>query len=201
MPKGVYKKTKEHIVKVVGNLKPGYGKGMKFPERSGKNHRLWKGDKANYFTIHSWLHRHYGKANKCEGLNCKKISKRFQWALIKGKSYIHKRENFKMLCASCHALYDEFKGSPPGTHKGNTYRRLNLIGQRFGKLVVVSLEGKNKWGNLKFLCKCDCGDTSVIASGNLRGGGTTSCGCMNSRNFMKGNKFRQGKIPWNKKVR
>ena len=62
--------------------------------------------------------------------------------------------------------------------------RINLIGQKFGKLLVISLVGKNKWGNLKFLCKCDCGGGKIIPSANLRQGRTQSCGCMSSRNFI-----------------
>jgi len=188
----------EHRAKTIINLKPGYGKGMKFPERSGENHYSWKGDGANYFTIHSWLKRHFGKANKCEEPGCKEISNRFHWALIKGKKYIHKRENFWMLCASCHAIYDGFMGPGIKYFVGNIWRRIDLIGQRFGKLVVISLAGKNKWGNLKFLCKCDCGGEKVIQSANLRDGRTKSCGCI-ARELKIGNKYRLGKEPWNKK--
>lgn len=63
-------------------------------------------------------------------------------------------------------------------------KRINLINQRFGKLVVTKLIGKNKWGNLKFLCKCDCGGQKIVPSANLRDGRTKSCGCMSSKNFI-----------------
>ena len=192
--------TPEHKAKVVGNLKPGWNKGLKGVGAVGEKHGSWKGDKAGYFTIHSWLRRHYGAADKCENPNCKKVSNGFHWALIKKKRYVHKRENFWMLCASCHALYDEFKGPPKGLHRGNTYRRINLIGQQFGKLKVISLAGKNRWGNLLFLCKCDCGGQKVIPSANLRDSRTQSCGCMSSRNFMWGNQINKGRIPWNKGI-
>ena len=98
MPKGVYVKTKEHIAKVIGNLKPGYGKGMKFPDRAGPNNHLWRGDSVGYYGIHSWLRKEFGKANNCENPGCLKISKIFQWAKLKDKSYSRKRENFWMLC-------------------------------------------------------------------------------------------------------
>src|SRR3990167_5514729 len=111
MPKGIYTKTKEHIAKTIINLSgvngnPPWNKGLKLPQSSGENNLMWKGDNAGYFTIHSWLKRHFGKANKCENPNCKKISNRFHWAKLKGKRYIHKRENFWMLCSSCHTIYD-----------------------------------------------------------------------------------------------
>ena len=59
-------------------------------------------------------------------------------------------------------------------------KRINLVGQRFGNLLVVSLAGKSKWGNLQFLCKCDCGGNNIIRSGDLRNKGIISCGCMSS---------------------
>ena len=72
----------------------------------GENHYAWKGDEANYQTIHKWLRRTFGNANKCESKNCRQISKNFHYALIKGKEYERKRENFMQLCRSCHLKYD-----------------------------------------------------------------------------------------------
>lgn len=63
-----------------------------------------------------------------------------------------------------------------------------LEGQRFGRLVVVKEVGRTKSGQAKWLCKCDCGNTKVIGSDNLRRGVTKSCGCI--RKEMK---------PWNKR--
>lgn len=72
-------------------------KGYHMPLRGGKS----------YGTIHQWIARHFGKANRCENEACSKKSNTFNWALIKGKEYAHKRENFFMLCVSCHRKYDE----------------------------------------------------------------------------------------------
>lgn len=72
----------------------------------GKSHYEWKGEKASLSAIHIWLHKNYGKAYKCESKKCNRKSKRFEWAKIKGKKYAHNRDNFMMLCRSCHALYD-----------------------------------------------------------------------------------------------
>jgi hypothetical protein len=67
----------------------------------------WKGENASYNAFHKWLYNNFGNANKCENLNCKCLSpKRYEWSLIKGKQYAHKRENFWMLCKSCHIKYD-----------------------------------------------------------------------------------------------
>lgn len=55
-------------------------------------------------------------------------------------------------------------------------RIINLIGQRFGKLQVVSRSDKASQ-SAHWNCICDCGSTSVVSSSNLRFGNTTSCGC------------------------
>ena|SRR3990167_7141713 len=60
-----------------------------------------------YDWIHHWLVYHYGKANKCENPGCNYPNpKKFNWALIKGKDYEQNRDNFWMLCPSCHIKYD-----------------------------------------------------------------------------------------------
>lgn len=58
-------------------------------------------------------------------------------------------------------------------------KKLNLIGVRFGRLVVVddiTIKGKRS----NFLCLCDCGKTKTVYIDKLRGGDTKSCGCLNS---------------------
>lgn len=57
-------------------------------------------------------------------------------------------------------------------------RRLDLVGTRFGRLVVLRFAGINKNGNSTWLCKCDCGNEKVVSGGNLRAGTVSSCGCI-----------------------
>jgi hypothetical protein len=57
---------------------------------------------------------------------------------------------------------------------------LDLTGERFGHLVVIERDGKDKHGHWYWLCRCDfrgCESTTVVAGGNLRRGHTVSCGC------------------------
>ena len=54
---------------------------------------------------------------------------------------------------------------------------LNLLGQRFGKLVVKE-KGQYTAGTTKWLCVCDCGNEKFVGSQNLRNGSTKSCGCL-----------------------
>lgn len=51
--------------------------------------------------------------------------------------------------------------------------RIDITGKRFGKLVATKYNKETG----KWLCKCDCGNEKEIASGSLRDGRTTSCGC------------------------
>lgn len=54
----------------------------------------------------------------------------------------------------------------------------NLLGQRFGRLVVIEESPERKQECVCWICKCDCGNiTSPIRSTNLRYGTATSCGC------------------------
>ena len=56
----------------------------------------------------------------------------------------------------------------------------DLTGQRFGRLVVIALDGKTSNGNAKWLCQCDCGLIVEVMGKNLRDGCTKSCGCLHN---------------------
>jgi hypothetical protein len=55
--------------------------------------------------------------------------------------------------------------------------RLDLTGQRFGRLIAIRLAGNAHNGRVLWECICDCGNTKVTSSGDLRAGHTVSCGC------------------------
>lgn len=55
--------------------------------------------------------------------------------------------------------------------------KIDLSGQRFGRLLVVSEAGKNKFGQILWQCRCDCGTEKIVLGGSLRNGQTKSCGC------------------------
>lgn len=54
---------------------------------------------------------------------------------------------------------------------------IDLTGKRFGKLTVIKKHNQDKWGGWNWLCKCDCGNETVVSGGHLRGLKTKSCGC------------------------
>lgn len=61
-------------------------------------------------------------------------------------------------------------------------RKIDMIGQRYGRLIVISQSESIKPGRLRWLCKCDCGNECVVTGNSLRRGYTKSCGCLSSEN-------------------
>ena len=95
--------------------------------QNGDKHWSWQGDDTSYTNLHAWLSKQYGKPVLCEKCGIKGRKAKYwtiQWALIKGKRYIRKRENFWGLCVSCHHKYDSI-----GFKKGNQWGKLSWKGR------------------------------------------------------------------------
>ena len=58
-------------------------------------------------------------------------------------------------------------------------KKLDLTGQRFGALIVLS-PAENIGGRTAWVCRCDCGQESIVRRDDLRSGHTHSCGCQRS---------------------
>lgn len=73
--------------------------------KTGANtrHYLYKGEKAEYATVHQWVYRHKEDPKKCE--HCGASDKKLQWA---NKSHEYKRDldDWLRLCISCHRKHD-----------------------------------------------------------------------------------------------
>jgi len=54
----------------------------------------------------------------------------------------------------------------------------DLTGQRFGRLTVIRRVENPFDSHAAWLCKCDCGNETVVLSCNLKSGDTRSCGCL-----------------------
>lgn len=54
---------------------------------------------------------------------------------------------------------------------------VQLIGQRFGRLVVSARAGNTTRGEALWFCQCDCGGLTRVTGNNLRHGKQVSCGC------------------------
>lgn len=56
-------------------------------------------------------------------------------------------------------------------------KKIDLVGMIFGRLTVIGPhESKN--GRTMWECQCECGNTIVARSENLKSGNTKSCGCL-----------------------
>lgn len=70
-------------------------------------------------------------------------------------------------------------------------KKSEMIGKRFGRLIVVSeeepyvsLSGKRV---LVYKCKCDCGNVKNVRGTHLRQGRVKSCGCLKAEQETHGN--------------
>jgi len=52
------------------------------------------------------------------------------------------------------------------------------IGQRHGRLLVLKRAGSDQYRNAVWLCRCDCGNTTMVSAVHLNGRGIQSCGCL-----------------------
>lgn len=86
----------------------------------------WKGDKAGYTALHRYAKIHWGKAYKCDFMECiypRKNSRGiillipnlFTWSNISGK-YKRERSDWRMACMSCHMKWDR-KNIPGAKNK------------------------------------------------------------------------------------
>lgn len=53
-------------------------------------------------------------------------------------------------------------------------RNIDLVGHRFGRLVVLSRSATSA----KWVCRCDCGNLVEVTTTHLKTGHTKSCGCL-----------------------
>ena len=68
----------------------------------------------------------------------------------------------------------------------------DIVGLRFGKLIVVSyshkVKNRNKNGYSHYYnCKCDCGNNHVAERNSIKFGNTKSCGCIKTEKLIKRN--------------
>jgi hypothetical protein len=55
-------------------------------------------------------------------------------------------------------------------------KRIDITGERFGRLVALSAHSYGK--QTRWNCVCDCGERRVVLLSQLRDGKTQSCGCL-----------------------
>lgn len=65
-------------------------------------------------------------------------------------------------------------------------KKIEMLGKRFGRLVVVEEAPERKDNQRCWICLCDCGNTTQPIEGcSLRFARTQSCGCLRSESVSK----------------
>ena len=59
--------------------------------------------------------------------------------------------------------------------------RLQLVGKRFGSLVVMEYAGQDNRSRTTWKCKCDCGREVIVVGSYINRGRQRSCGCKRGR--------------------
>lgn len=59
------------------------------------------------------------------------------------------------------------------------WEEINILGKKYGRLLVVARVGSNKNNKIVWKCECDCGEIIDVIGSALRTGHTLSCGCFN----------------------
>ena len=62
---------------------------------------------------------------------------------------------------------------------------VDLTGQKFGRLTVMSRGPNNKSNAAHWWCLCDCGTYSLVRAADLKNGATKSCGCLRNESSVK----------------
>lgn len=68
----------------------------------------------------------------------------------------------------------------------------DITEQRFGRLVALGPVGRTARGQPQWLCRCDCGNTTIAEGKNLRFGFTQSCGCLRRETTAKNKTIHGG---------
>jgi len=63
----------------------------------------------------------------------------------------------------------------------SSHRKIDIIGKKFGMLVVISVAYREGSSRTFWLCKCECGREKVLRGDSLKDGNTRSCGCINNQ--------------------
>ena len=121
-----------------------------------------------------------GRSSSCGCMKVKDlIGKRFGSVTVK-RAVGRKNRNvlWECLCDCGGVMYVQTNNLTSGNTKSCGCSKLkDLVGQRFGMLVVIKDVGREN-GKVVWECLCDCGNYKNVITGKLLSGNTKSCGCL-----------------------
>ena len=66
------------------------------------------------------------------------------------------------------------------------------IGKKYGRLIVQEETTIGEQGHIRYICKCDCGNSIATTGSRLRDGLVQSCGCLRKEHTKTMGKNRKG---------
>lgn len=125
----------------------------------------------------------FGTTKSCGCINHKRNFKDDLTGKIFGKwTVIEKcsdQSGVKWLCKCKCGNYRKINASDLKNGKSKNCgceRTADLTGMRFGKWLVIK-RGENKGKEVRWVCKCDCGNVKTVSAASLKKGTSTNCGC------------------------
>lgn len=71
-------------------------------------------------------------------------------------------------------------------------------GDIFERLTVIKRASRGNCNQLRWLCKCKCGEESISQSSSLQSGHATSCGCYQKERTIEANRLNKGESGFNR---
>lgn len=71
---------------------------------------------------------------------------------------------------------------------------IDLTGQKFGRLTILSRAENDKYGNARWNCLCDCGCSKTVLGAALRIGSILSCGCLHRERVRRKKKILNNRL-------
>lgn len=69
-------------------------------------------------------------------------------------------------------------------------QKIEVIGQKFGRLLILNYSKKTPHNHRRYLAQCNCGKKCVVSKNSLLSGHTQSCGCLQRERTQDFNKLR-----------
>lgn len=127
------------------------------------------------------------------GIELKQGEKYGRWEVIEPAPTVNKEKMYKCRCEcgtvknvsskslrygksiSC-GCYNRERVKETASKRIKDKNNVDLTGQKFEHLTVIKKVNDKTGVNARWLCSCDCGDTTIVIQSNLTSGLTTSCG-------------------------
>lgn len=71
-------------------------------------------------------------------------------------------------------------------------KKLDLVGKKYERLLVIAESPSISGQPTRWLCKCDCGNETIVFGMNLKRGLTRSCGCYSKESHLKHGMSKRG---------